>query len=399
MKYIVLVPDGMADYPLEELEGKTPLEISKVPNMTYFAETGKVGTVRTIPKQFSPGSDVANLSLLGYDPSEHYTGRAPIEAANMGINLADGEIAFRCNFVSEYQGKMADYSAGHISSDEAKVLIDFLNKKLGSEIVRFYPGVSYRHLLVVKTNHGAQELSALCVPPHDILGQSIQANFPKGPGDVFLRDLIIKAKNLLQNHDVNHIRLDLKENPANMIWLWGQGTMPKLIPFKEKYGVKGAIISAVDLIQGIGKLAGLSVIKVPGATGYLDTNYEGKGQYAVKALADHDFVFVHVEAPDEAGHEGKIKAKIHAIESFDYHIVGAVRRYCETHPETRVIITPDHATPIDLRTHTKDPVPFVISGRGIDADEILMYNERIAKLSSLKVDKGSDLMGLLINGK
>ena len=398
MKYVVLVPDGMADLPQEELEGKTPLEVSKVPNMTYFAQAGTVGMVRTIPPQLTPASDVANLSLLGYDPVQHYTGRAPLEAANMDIHLADDEVAFRCNLITEFDGRMADYSAGHISSDEAAVLIDLLNRKLKNDSTRFHAGVSYRHLMVIKTKNGLEEVSAQCTPPHDILDKAIQLYLPKGPGAQLLKDIMFKSKGLLQNHEVNIIRLDLKENPANMIWLWGQGVMPHLEPFKEKYGVTGAIISAVDLIKGIGKVAGLTVIDVPGATGYFDTDYEAKGRYLIEALKEYDLVFVHVEAPDEAGHEGSSRAKIQAIENIDYHIVGAVRRYCDKHPDTRVLITPDHATPVDVRTHIKDAVPFILSGKGIPKDEILTYTESVAKLSALKCDRGCELMGMLIEG-
>jgi 2,3-bisphosphoglycerate-independent phosphoglycerate mutase len=396
MKYIILVPDGMADLPLPELDGKTPLEASKIPNMTYFAQHGRVGLVQTIPDQCKPGSDVANLSLLGYDPTKFYTGRAPLEAANMGIKLKEGEVAFRCNLITEFDGKMADYSAGHISNEEAEVLIELLNEKIGSDTVRFYPGVGYRHLLVIKARRGIEDLSAKCTPPHDILGKQVQAYFPTGTGADILREIMLKAKTVMQNHEVNIIRLDLKENPANMIWLWGQGVTPDLESFQEKNGVRGSIISAVDLIKGIGRVIGLEVIDVPGATGYFDTDYEAKGRYAIAALKDRDFVFVHVEAPDEAGHEGNIKAKIQAIENFDFHIAGAVRKYCEKNPETRVMVVPDHATPISMRTHTKDPVPFILYGKNVIADEILTYSESVAHLSSFKIDAGYTLVNILM---
>ncbi|MBN1492697.1 MAG: cofactor-independent phosphoglycerate mutase [Candidatus Omnitrophica bacterium] len=396
MKYIILVPDGMADRPLKELDGKTPLEVSKIPNMTYFAQHGRVGMAQTIPQGCKPGSDVANLSLLGYDPREFYTGRAPLEAANMGIELKEGEVAFRCNLITEFDGKMADYSAGHISNEEAAVLIELLNEKIGSDNVRFYPGVSYRHICVIKTKRGLEELSAKCVPPHDILGKPVQSYFPSGEGADVIREIMLKAKTIMQNHEVNIIRLDLKENPANMIWLWGQGITPDLQSFAEKNGVQGSIISAVDLIKGIGKVIGLDVIDVPGATGYFDTDYDAKGRYAVESLDKKDFVFVHVEAPDEAGHEGKIKAKIQAIENFDYHIAGQVRKYCEKNPDTRVLVVPDHATPISVRTHTMDPVPFILYGKNVIADEILTYSESVAELSSFKVEEGHKLVDVLI---
>src|SRR3989338_7885692 len=279
MKYIVLVGDGMADYPIRELGEKTPLEVAKIPNMNYRAKNGKVGLIHTIPKDFSPASDVANLSILGYDPIKYYSGRGPLEAANMGIVLGPDDIAFRCNVVTIDQEKMVDYSAGHISSEEASTLIKFLDKNLGSDKVRFYPGVSYRHLMVVRDKPLREALLKIkCFPPHDIMGLRIKEHLTKGEGSEFLIKLMEDSKPLLAGHEINRVRIDLKENPANMIWLWGQGVETDMPKFKDKFGVEGSVISAVDLIKGIGKIVGLNVIDIPGATGYYDTNYQGKAK-------------------------------------------------------------------------------------------------------------------------
>jgi 2,3-bisphosphoglycerate-independent phosphoglycerate mutase len=392
MKYIFLVPDGMADYPVPELEGKTPLEVAKVPNMHYFAKNGKVGLVKTVPEKMDPASDVANLSLLGYDPRKYYSGRAPLEAANMGIRLEKNEVAFRCNFITENAGKLVDYSAGHISSNEAKVLIGSLNEKLGNSSLKFFPGVGYRHLAIMKNERGLDGLSAHCAPPHNIVGELIDAHYPKGEGSEIIKQLMVDSRTILTDHEINRIRIDLGENPANMIWLWGQGVTPKLESFQDKWGLSGSIISAVDLIKGIGRLIGLTVIDVPGATGYVDTNYEGKISYALDSLEEKDFVFVHVEAPDEAGHEGKVKLKISALEAFDYHIVGAVRKYCEENRNTKVLISPDHATPLVKRTHTSDPVPFLMFGKNVVKDEIEKFTELSTKFSTWRVNEGHKLM-------
>ncbi len=280
MKYIILVGDGMADYPIREIGNKTPLEVAKIPNMDFVAQNGKVGLVRTVPVGFAPASDVATLSIIGYDPIKYYSGRGPLEAANMGIKLGPDEIAFRCNLVTNDNGLMADYSAGHITSKEAATLIKFLDKILGSGKIRFYPGVSYRHLMIVRDASLKKALQKVeCEPPHDITGMPIKEHLPKGEGAEFLIKLMEDSRAVLSSHEVNHVRIDLKENPANMIWLWGQGIATKMPSFREKFGVEGSVISAVDLIKGIGKSIGLDVINVPGATGYYDTNYQVKAKY------------------------------------------------------------------------------------------------------------------------
>ncbi len=398
MKYLFLVPDGMADYPINELDGKTPLEVAKIPNMRFFAKNGRVGLVKNIPDKLPAGSDVANMSLLGYDPKKYYTGRAPFEAASMGIELKDGEVAFRCNLVTEADGIMADYSGGHISTKEAKVLIDKLNGELGSDKVRFVPGVSYRHIAVIYSERGFDGLSAKCVPPHDFVGKKIEDHYPVGEGSGLLKELILRSRDVLSESDINTIRIDLGENPANMIWLWGQGVMPALDKFKDLWGIDGAVISAVDLIKGIGKLAGLKIINVPGATGYIDTNYEGKIEAAIDYLENEgDFVFLHVEAPDEAGHEGNVRMKISAIEAFDYHILTPVRKYFEERGDFKIVISPDHATPIEKRTHTRDMVPFIMYGKNVVKDEIECFSESSVKYSSWKIEEGHRLMSSFID--
>ncbi len=397
MKYIVLIGDGMADYPIRELGGRTPLEVAKITNMNYIAKNGKVGLARTIPPGFSPASDVANLSILGYDPSKYYSGRGPLEAANMGIELGPHDIAFRCNLVTADGEKLIDYSAGHITSKEAATLIKYLDERLGSKKIRFYPGVSYRHLIIVRDKLLKEPLlKTNCVPPHDITGWKIKDHLPKGDGAQFLIRLMEDSKSLLSGHEVNQVRIDLNENPANMIWLWGQGILTDMPKFKDKFGVGGSVISAVDLIKGIGKIIGLSVIVVPGATGYYDTNYQGKAKYALNSLKEKDFVFIHVEAPDEASHNGDLRAKIGAIENFDRFIDGTILNHFKKIKNFRILVMPDHVTPISLRTHVTEPVPFAILGKGIEPDEALNYSEVSAKNSKLVFERGHELMEYFI---
>ena len=408
MKYIVLVGDGMADYPLDELNGRTPLEASKIPNMTYIAQHGVVGRATTVPRGMYPASDVANLSIIGYNPKKYYTGRGPLEAANMGIELSKDDIAFRCNLITVADNAMADYSSGHITSREAEVLIRHLDEKLGSKWAHFYAGVSYRHLLVIKTNYLKKEgekgaltpsdfMATDCVPPHNILNEKILKHMPKGKAKEILIKLMDDARPLLEAHELNKVRVDLKENPANMIWLWGQGTRPTMPKFSEKFGVEGSVISAVDLVKGIGKIIGLEPINVPGATGYYDTDYKAKAEYALRSLEKKDFVFVHVEAPDEAGHNGEIRQKIAAIENFDKLVVGTIlKEYKDSGRDFRVLVMPDHATPISLRTHTSDAVPLTMFGKGIEPDEVKVYSESAARASKLSFRNGFDIMGHFI---
>jgi len=392
MKYIVLVGDGMADYPIEELGGRTPLEAARTPNLDYIAKHGRLGRIKTIPDKATPGSDVANITIFGYDTQKYYTGRGPLEAANLGIEMEDDDVAFRCNLITALGDKLTDYSAGHISSKEAEILIKAVDKALGTNRIRFYPGVSYRHLALIK--RGAEEhLDELkCMPPHDITSESITKNLPKGDNAEMLIRLMEDSRKILDKHEINQVRIDLKENPANMIWLWGQGKKPAMPKFTDKYNLSGSVISAVDLIKGLGRLIGLSVINVPGATGYYDTNYEGKANAAIKSLEDNDFVFVHVEAPDEAGHNGDFREKIMAIERFDQMVVGKILHAYKNKKNFRILVLPDHATPVSLRTHVSDNVLFGIYGKGVIARGFASYSEKEAINSELLFEKGCELM-------
>ncbi len=396
MKYIVLVPDGAADRPIDELGGKTPLEVARTTNMDHIAQHGVSGIVHTIPRQMKPGSDVGNLSVLGYDPQKYYSGRAPLEAANLGIDLGQHEIAFRCNLVTISDHKMIDYSAGHISSEEATQLIDALNRLCSNNNLKFFAGKSYRHLAVFNSTRIKDLLNLQCTPPHDILEKDISRYLPKGKQSEVLLRLMEQSKKIFENHTVNQVRVDLKENPANMIWLWGQGLKPQLPSFEEKYGVRGSIISAVDLVNGIGRLAGLNVIKVPGATGYYDTNYQAKASYALESLKDRDFVFVHVEATDEAGHNGDLKMKIHCLERFDREVVGTVLNHFDCFEHFRVLVVPDHPTPIKKRTHTSDAVPFAMFGKGLEPNGGDQYSEKSAQKRGYVMKNGEELMQIFI---
>jgi len=392
MKYIVLVADGMADYPLQELEGRTPLEAARTPNMDFMARNGLLGRAKTIPDKMTPASDIANISILGYDPSKFYTGRGPLEAANLGVFLDDNDVAFRCNLVTVSGDKLTDYSAGHISSKEAVSLIERINQKFGSQDLRFYPGVSYRNLLVVK-NGALQQLETVkCKAPHDILGQDIFKNLPHGNNAGVLIQLMKDSRPILETHEINLVRLDLKENPANMLWLWGQGKKSSMPAFLTQYGLSGSVISAVDLIKGMGKILGLEVVNIPGATGYYDTDYEGKAKAALRCLQKNDFVFLHVEAPDEAGHNGDLREKILAIERFDQLVVGTILEAFKQKSNFRILVLADHPTPIALRTHTADPVPFTMFGTDIVGEAAAGYNEKEALKSELFFEKGHELM-------
>jgi 2,3-bisphosphoglycerate-independent phosphoglycerate mutase len=398
-KYIVLVGDGMADYPIKELNDRTPLEAARTTNMDFIAREGNLGRLKTIPEKLTPASDVANMSIIGYDPQEYYTGRGPLEAANLGIELEDEDVAFRCNLITASNDTLIDYSAGHISSKEAGILIRFIDEKLGGDKIKFFPGVSYRHLMLVKKG-AVEHLDELeCNPPHDIGGQSISKNLPRGDNADFIIRLMQDSRKILESHEINQVRVDLKENPANMIWLWGQGKKPALPKFRDKYGLSGSVISAVDLIKGLGKILGLDVINVPGATGYYDTDYEGKAQAALKSLEKKDFVFLHVEAPDEAGHNGDLREKVAAIERFDQLVVGTILNAYKRRKNFRILVLPDHATPISVRTHTSDIVPFGIYGKDIVAVNFAKYCEKEAEKSDLYFEKGHELMGYLIRGE
>jgi len=396
MKYIVIVPDGMADYPIEELENRTPMEAARTPNFDFIAQGGTVGRVKTIPDKMNPGSDVANISILGYDPSKYYTGRGPLEAANLGVELEDGDVAFRCNLVTALGDTLTDYSSGHIKSSEAGILIKSIDKELGTNRIRFYPGVSYRHLMLVKRGEELHLQDISCKAPHDIAGQSISKNLPRGDNAQVLIDLMMQSRKILENHEINLVRIDLKENPGNMIWLWGQGEKPNMPSFQDKYGMSGSVISAVDLIKGMGKIIGLEVINVPGATGYYDTDYEGKANAALKSLEKNDFVFIHIEAPDEAGHNGQLREKILAIERCDQLVLGTILKAYKDRKDFRVLVMPDHATPIKLKTHSSDIIPFCMYGSGIPKKDFPRFSEKEAKDSELYFEKGHELLGFFL---
>ncbi len=396
-KLFVLVLDGMADEPIEQLEGKTPLEAAKTPNMDRLAREGKVGLARTIPKGFTPASDVGNLAILGYDPKEYYCGRGPLEAANLGIELKEGEVAFRCNLITADGDRLADYTAGFITTDEAGRLIKHLAENLQADGVQFYPGVKYRHLAVFRDPSAAEGLlKTVCSPPHDIAGWKISDHWPKGPEAKRLTGMMESSRELLAGHEVNQVRVDLKENPANMIWLWGQGTKARIPTYQERWGLTGVVISAVDLVKGAGKLAGLEVVNVPGATGYYDTDYEGKAKAALKGLKKKDVAYLHVEAADEAGHNGELRQKIAAIENFDRLVVGTILEHAHTLGDVRILVMPDHPTSVEKRSHTSDPVPFVIWGQGIPASGAAGYGESVAKSSGWFVEEAHELLPKLL---
>lgn len=392
-KYIVLIPDGMADDPLKELGGRTPLEAAGTPNMDALAGKGLVGRVCNVPVGMSPGSDVAVMSVLGYDPARYHTGRAPLEAPAIGVDLKPGRIAYRMNLVTIADGQMADFAAGHISSNDAAVLVEALQATLGSNEFRFYPGTSYRHLLVTTDR---DLLKMTCTPPHDIIGQSIKTYLPSGLKAERLLDLMDRAEEILENHEINVLRKESGKNPANRIWFWGQGVRPEMPLFKDVFGISGAIISAVPLLQSLAAYLGLERVHVDGITGYLDTNYSGKGKAAVEALKKHDFVCIHVEAPDEAGHSGDYQAKIEAIERIDRDVLGTVLDGLKHYDQWRILVLPDHPTPVTLRTHTSNPVPFVLCGTGIDPDSVDKMGESHARSTGILIDKGHRLMEILL---
>jgi len=373
MKYVILIGDGMADYPLPERGNRTALQIASTPNLDFIAAEARCGLVKTIPDGMHAGSDIATLSILGYDPAKYHTGRGPLEAMAMRMPLNEGDIAFRCNLITENEGIIEDFSGGHITTAEAKALIEALNEEEFSDKfveqgweLTFYAGVSYRNILVIKSRSNdlkfreGKEIGG--APPHDIVGEPIEEYLPK---EDILRDVMLASKEVLNAHEVNRKRQARNEKKANMVWLWSGGRKPVMPSFSELYGVQGSVISGVDLIKGIGRCVGLDAIDVPGATGYFDTNYKGKAEYALRSLAGNDFVLVHVEAPDEAGHLRDIDLKVKAIEDFDALVVGTVLKgleaeFADAEEGYRVLVMPDHYTPVSVGTHTKEPVPFAI---------------------------------------
>jgi 2,3-bisphosphoglycerate-independent phosphoglycerate mutase len=394
MKLVILLGDGMADHPIEKLGGKTPLAAAETPNMDRIAREGVGGLAANVPPGMPPGSDIANLSVMGYDPKRYYSGRAPLEAAAMGVPLGPEDVAFRCNLVTVDLEKriMVDYSAGHITSEEGRELIESLRK--AQPEARLHPGVSYRNLLVQGDDEG---LNAVCTPPHDITGQPIDGHLPRGEGSAALRDMMESSVPVLEKHPVNLQRAKEGKSPANMIWLWGQGKAPSMPKFRDIWGIEGAVISAVDLLKGMGVYAGFEVINVPGATGVLDTNYEGKVAACLDALERVDFVFLHVEAPDEMSHDGLLEGKIEAIRRFDERVVGPVLAGLErSDHEWRVAVLPDHPTPLSIKTHTDEPVPFAMIGSGIEPDDMKAFSEEEGARGGCGTVEGWRLMGMMV---
>ncbi len=395
-KYLILVGDGMGDYPLAELGGKTPLEAARTPNLDGLVSKGRLGMVRTIPEAMEPGSDVANMSLLGYDPRRYHTGRGPLEAASMGVRLASDEVAFRCNLVALEKDaagvlSMRDYSSGHISTEEAHRIVASLQPALAGTPFRLYPGVSYRHLLVWPG--GPADLKT--TPPHDITGESVEPYRRCYREEQQLWDFMESAAAILAAHPVNRERLAAGKLTANALWPWGQGRAPSMPTLQQKFGLTGAMISAVDLLKGLGVCAGLEPLSVPGVTGYLDTNYAGKVEATLHALETGDLVYVHIEAPDETSHEGSLEKKLEAIEAFDEKVIGPLVKGVEMFPRVRLMVVTDHLTPIKVRTHVADPVPFLIvadetvSGSGGTA--AAKFCERDARRTGLEYPNGVEL--------
>lgn len=403
MKYLIILGDGMADEPIPSLGNKTILQAAKTPTMDNLAKMGRNGLLATVPEGFHPGSEIANLTVMGYDVAKVFEGRGSLEAASMGVDIEPDEMAMRCNIICIQDDKIKNHSAGHISNEEAYQLIEYLNEKLGNDVVRFFPGVSYRHLLKIK--HGNKHV--LCTPPHDVPGTPykdvlVKAACPEAESTAkLLNELILKSMEILPEHPVNKKRVAEGKDPANSIWPWSAGYKPNMKTLMQLYGLKnGAVISAVDLIKGIGVYAGLKSIEVEGATGLYDTNYEGKAQAAIDALKENDFVYLHIEASDEAGHEGNVELKLKTVEYLENRVVKPIFEEVSkwTEPVT-IAILPDHPTPCRLKTHISAPIPFLIYYPGIEADEVQQYDEESAKKGIYGTLEGDEFMNVLLKAK
>jgi len=396
MKFAVICPDGASDWPVASLGNRTPLQAAKVPNLAGLAAMGLVGRTLHVPPGMDNGSDICCLSLMGFDPAKYHTGRAPLEAKSLGVELGPDDIAVRCNTVTVQDGVMVDYSAGHIKTEESRALIEALDKELGTRERRFYPGVQYRHLLVLRRPQG---LEAECAPPHNITGGKVAENLPRGRDGGVLAELMAESARVLAAHRVNRARVARGERPATQVWLWGHGRRPSLPGFRETYGVGGALISAVDLSRSIGLYLGLELLKVPGITGFTDTDYAAKGRSCLDALARHDFVFVHIEAPDECGHLGDAARKSEALERIDAEIVGrlAGSDWAKS-GGLRILVCPDHPTPCACKVHVTEPVPFLAWGPGVPALG-LAFHESDALRSPVEVMPGHALMGKFLRGE
>ncbi|MBT3424762.1 MAG: cofactor-independent phosphoglycerate mutase [Bacteroidetes bacterium] len=399
MKYIIILGDGMADYPMERLGNKTPLQAANIPNIDKLAKMGRTGRLITVPADMPPGSEIANMAVLGYDVKKVYQGRGVLEAASMGVELDETDLAMRCNIICIENGIIKNHSAGHISNEEAYELLVALKKELDSDIITFHPGVSYRHLLVVK--NGVNDFS--CTPPHDVPGTPsldvmVKANNSASATGDLLNELILKSQEILSKHPINLKRIAEGKDPANSIWPWSPGNKPEMKTLKELYGKTGAVISAVDLLYGIGAYAGMKAIKVPGSTGLYDTNYEGKAETALKALEEVDLVYLHIEASDEAGHEGNAELKTKTIEYLDNRVVKfLMEETAKMEEDVALAVIPDHPTPCDLRTHTHDSVPFIIYHPGVEGDSVKEYNEESVKKGFYGELKGDEFIKALFS--
>ena len=400
MKYILVIGDGMADYSVSNLNGRTPLQAANHPYMDKIVSRGICGTVKTIPNGMQANTDVAILSILGYNPKEQSVGRGPLEAASMGVKLGENDIALRCNIITENNGVLFDYSAGHIATAEGKKLIESIASVFGNKIdIDFYGGISYRHLLVLRGKDYSDKIH--CFPPHDVMGKEITKIMVKPTAKIgnktamLLNRLIAESKDILGNDPVNKERIRAGKNPGNMIWPWGQGKKPKFMTLEERFKLKGAVISAVDVIKGMGVYAGMDVINVPGATGYIDTNYEGKAEFALDSLKNHDFVLVHVEAPDEAGHTGDAALKIKTIEDLDRRLIGKMIENLTG--DYTIAVLPDHMTPVTTRTHTADPVPFAMySSIKERKNKVRHFDEESVKKASYDIKRGHLFLSMFL---
>jgi len=394
MKYLVLIIDGAADWPLEDYGDKTCLELARTPDLDLMAREGLVGLARTVPAGMEPSSACACMSIMGYDPEVYFSGRGPIEAKSMGITLAEGEVAFRCNLVAVRGGRMWSYCAGHISNAESHAIIDSLNKKLGDGRICFYPGVGYRHICTIKD--GQTCLESVCTPPHDIADQPIAEFLPHGVSSRLLVDIMQRSKAIIDEHPVNMARKSRGDIPASMVWLfWGGGAVPDFPSFRKRFGLRAAMTSGVDLLKGLARLAGMTVLEIPGVTDNIDNDHAAQGEGALAALEEHDIVFIHIEAPDEAAHEGRIDQKVEAIEQIDKLVISRFRSRQDA--ELRVLVLPDHATPIKIMTHTPDMVPFVFWGPGFKGNGARAFSETSAGETGLFIERGHDLLEKLIS--
>jgi len=394
-KYIICLGDGMADHNIQQLNEKTPLEVAHTPNIDFISKNGHLGMVDTVPEGFSPGSDVANMGILGYDPNLYYTGRGPIEAASMNIKCKPSDIIFRCNIVNIENSIMKDFTAGHISTEESKQLIDELNIAFKNTPITFYNGVSYRHIMVVEQKYAKLITHA----PHDITDKNIKNYLPAGENSKEFLDIIKKANNILNKSQTNLKRKQNSQKEATSIWPWSQGTNPKMPSFKSKFKKTGGIITAVDLLKGLGKLADLKTPNVQGATGFIDTNYEEKVKEATNILNSHDFCYLHIEAPDEAGHMGDVNLKIQAIEDFDKKVVGPILDYQKENPDCVIMVLPDHPTPCDIKTHTHEPVPYCYYHKSIQSKSLKSYSEKNAKTTNNHFNTPWDLLNTFLSIK